>query len=151
MEYKRSWDERIAYCKKHGLPDPEPLPHPDDIIVDPNTGSVRIRGPQTKEQKAHYDEALRRRGEAQEEVSYFAEKYRRAKDPEKKARYLEDWHWEQRMFDIINDAMPQRYKMKLEDRSWHADASREGKTLKAFVEDRKKPKKQREWGDYTEG
>ena len=110
----------------------------------------RILGPQTKEQKAHYDRATARRIEAQEEVSYFADKYRSARSDRKKAQYLEDWHWEQRMFDIINDAMPERYKMKLEDRSYREGASRAGETMREFVEDRQRPTGQRRWSDYVE-
>ena len=40
---------------------------------------------------------------AGEEVSFFAEKFRRTRDPVRKARYLDDWHWEQRMFDLLNE------------------------------------------------
>jgi len=36
--------------------------------------------------------------------------------------------------------MPARYKAKLENRSWREGASCEGKTLQAFIEDRKRPK-----------
>ena len=150
LDYKREWSEEIKRCEKAGIPIPEPIPHPDDIILDPGNGDVKIRGPQTQEQKAHYDKARQRRIEAQEEVSYFADKYRRARSEEKKALWLQEWHWEQRMFDIINDSMPERYKMKLEDRSYHPDASRSGETLKAFMEDRGKPQDGREWADYVE-
>ena len=128
---------------------PEPLPHPDDIILDTNTGGVRILGPPTKEQKAHYDKATARRIEAQDEVNYFAEKYRRARSDDERQRYLEEWHWEQRMFDIINDAMPERYKMKLENRSYREGASRAGETLMEFALDRKCAPKSRRWGDYV--
>ncbi|SMQ64487.1 hypothetical protein SAMN06297468_1026 [Altererythrobacter xiamenensis] len=60
-----------------------------------------------------------------------------------KERYLEEWHWEQRIFDIINDAMPERYKMKLVDRSYRDGASRAGETLREFAEDRKRPPERR--------
>ena len=63
-------------------------------------------------------------------MNYFAEKYRRARSEEMKERYLEGWHWEQRMFDIINDTLPERYKMKLENRSYRPGASRAGDTTK---------------------
>lgn len=52
---------------------------------------------------------------------------------------------DQRIFDIINDAMPDRYKAKLTDRSYHADASRAGHTLREYLDDRKKPKNKRKW------
>lgn len=149
LEYKQRWTEEIERCERQKLPAPQPLPHPDDIIVNPNTGDVRIQGPQTKEQKAYYDKATARRLEAQDEVNYFADKYRRARSSKMKERYLEEWHWEQRMFDIINDAMPDRYKMKLENRSYRTGASRAGETLKEFAEDRKLAPEDRQWGDYV--
>lgn len=136
VEYKTQWSAEIERCEKLGLPVPEPLPHPDDIILDTSNGGVRITGPQTKEQKQQLDEALARRAEAQEEVDYFADKYRRARSERMKARYLEDWHWEQRMFDIINDIVSDRYKTKLENRSYKEGASRSGKALEELRQDR---------------
>jgi len=129
VEYKHEWGQEIERCRKAGIPEPEPIPHPDDILLDPDTGNVRILGPQTKEQKERLDAALARRAEAQEEVNYCAEKYRRTRDPVRKARWLEEWHFEQRMFDIINDVMSPRYKARLHNRSWAEGASREGKTI----------------------
>lgn len=149
-EYKERWSEEIDRCKERDLPIPDPLPHPDDIILNPSNGDVEIRGPQTREQKAHYDEARRRRIEAQESVSYYARKFERVKSEKVKAFCLQEWHFEQRMFDIINDSMAGRHKIKLKDRSYHADASQEGEALKAFIEDRNKDPRDREWGDYVE-
>lgn len=129
IEYQQKWGHEIERCRKAGLPLPEPIPHPDDIVLDPNTGDTRILGPQTKEQKQRLEQALQRRSEAQGEVNYFADKHRRSRDPVRKAQYLEHWHWEQRLFDIINDVVGPRYKAKLENRSWAKGASREGGAL----------------------
>lgn len=46
--------------------------------------------------------------------------------------WLSEWHFEQRIFDIINDSLPDRYKAKLENRSYREGASVEGKTLEEF-------------------
>ena len=127
FEYKERWSDEIERCQKSGLPAPDLVPHPDDIILDPSNGNVRIEGPQTREQKQRLDEALARRDEAQEEVLYFADKYRRSRTEKLKERYLDDWHREQRMFDILNDIAPARYKAKLKDRSYREGASRQGK------------------------
>lgn len=129
VEYKHSWSQEIERHEKAGLDPPRPIPHPDDIILDPRNGAVRFEGPQTKEQRDRLDEALERRAQAQEDVTYFAAKYRRARNPALQKRYLEEWHWEQRMFDILNDIVPPRYKAKLENRSYHEGASRAGKAL----------------------
>ena len=135
IEYKQSWYKEIERCERNGLPIPEPLPHPDDIVVDPSNGDVRILGPRTKEQKAHFDKAIARRMEAQESVNLFAQKYRRARSEKHREMYLQEWHWEQRLFDIINDSMPEQYKAKLENRSYRAGASRAGETVRARGDD----------------
>jgi hypothetical protein len=136
VEYKHSWTQAIERHEKAGLEPPRPIPHPDDIILDPGNGGVRFEGPQTKEQRDRLEEALARRSEAQEEVNYFAEKYRRARDPAMQARWLEEWHWEQRMFDILNDIVPARYRAKLENRSYREGASRAGKALEELRQKR---------------
>ncbi len=129
IDYKIAWDAEIERSREAGRPEPRPIPHPDDIILDPNTGGVQILGPQTKEQKERLDHALERRAEAQSEVVYFAAKYQRARDEKSKARWLEEWHFEQRMFDIINDILPERYKARLENRSYRDGASRSGTAI----------------------
>lgn len=137
VEYKHQWSDVIAKHEKAGLEPPRPIPHPDDMILDPSTGSVRIEGPQTKEQRDRLEQALQRRSEAQEEVNFFADKYRRSRDPKQKARWLEEWHWEQRMFDILNDIVPGRYKAKLANRSIMEGASREGEALEELRRNRR--------------
>lgn len=136
VEYKHKWDQEIERCRKAGLPEPTPLPHPDDIILDVNTGAVNYEGPQTKEQKARFDQAVERRAQAQEDVTYFAEKHRRSRSEAIKAQMLDEWHFEQRMFDIINDILPGRHKAKLENRSYAGGASREGKALEELRKNR---------------
>jgi hypothetical protein len=54
-----------------------------------------------------------------------------------KASYLEEWHWEQRMFDILNDIVPRRYKTQLENRSHQEGASREGTALEELRKTRR--------------
>jgi hypothetical protein len=113
-EYKLKWNEEIERCKKLGLPDPEPLPHPDDVLIDYRKGTFRIAGPLTKEEKAHWDKMIARRDEAQAEVLEYA---RLEKEDAKHAKfYREDRLWEQKIFDIINDKLPERYQAKLEGR-----------------------------------
>lgn len=129
VEYKHKWGQEIERCRKAGLPEPTPLPHPDDMILDVTTGDVRYVGPQTVEQKARFDEAIERRAQAQEDVTYFAEKRRRSRSAAMKAQMLDEWHFEQRMFDIINDVLPDRHKLKLINRSCAEGASSDGMAL----------------------
>ena len=50
-EYKWGWEKEFARCEKEGLPQPEPLPHPNDIRIDFAAGAVSFVGPITEEQK----------------------------------------------------------------------------------------------------
>jgi hypothetical protein len=150
LDYKLKWTEELKRRARLQIDEPDPIPHPEDIHIDFRTGDVRTRGPLDAGEKREWDKRLARRDEAQSEVTYFAEQHRRARSAKQKELWLAEWHFEQRIFDIINDALPDRYKAKLENRSYHADASREGKTLQEFAEDRKRPKSKRKWGEYVE-
>ncbi|MEO5494659.1 MAG: DUF5681 domain-containing protein [Sphingomonas sp.] len=137
VEYKHAWDQEIERCRKAGIPEPTPLPHPDDIILDPNNGDVKYAGPMTKEQKVRFDHAVERRAQAQEEVNYFAAKYRAARSDRVKEQMRDEWHFEQRMFDIINDILPERHRLELSNRSYAEGASRQGKALEELRKNQK--------------
>lgn len=150
LEYKKQWKEVIEQCKQLGKEPPQPIPDPDDIIIDFHTGLVRTEGPLDEDEKRGFDERIERRAQAQDEVNSFAEEYQRATSDKHKAMWLDEWHFEQRIFDLINDSMPKRHKLKLKNRSFAEGASREGKTLIEFARDRHKPKGKRKWDDYVE-
>lgn len=130
LTYKQQWGEAIERAEKFGQEQPRPIPHPDDVILDPHTGDVKFAGPLTKEARDRLDNALTRRTEAQDNVNHYADQHKVLPDDDDlKPHYLDEWHWEQRMFDIINDAVPDRYKVKLENRSYRDGASRAGTAL----------------------
>lgn len=133
FDYKIKWTAELKRRKALGIEEPDPIPHPDDVHIDMRTGKVSLEGPADQHEKELMETAIVRRDEAQEEVTYFASLYRRAKSEERKARYLEDWLWEQRMFDILNDAIKGRYKARLENRSFAPGASREGEALEDLI------------------
>jgi hypothetical protein len=132
FDYKQKWAAEIERCGKLGLENPTPIPHPDDIIIDMRTGHVRTEGPLDEIEKQSWDQRLARREEAQAEVNAFAENYRRSRSKKSKTMWLLEWHFEQTIFDIINDSMPARYKAKLANRSYQEGASKEGKALDEF-------------------
>lgn len=143
FEYKQKWSEELARRKRSGVTEPDPIPHPEDIIIDMRTGQVTTEGPLDELEKKDWDQRLARRDEAQDEVRAFAQKHRSARSREKKVMWRLEWHFEQRIFDIINDSMPLRYKVKLNDRSCAEGASREGKALEEFRRDQRKTRSRR--------
>lgn len=56
ITYKVGWDQELARRKRLGIDAPAPIPHPDDIVINMNTGMVTVRGPMTKEDKVIWDE-----------------------------------------------------------------------------------------------
>lgn len=52
IDYKLSFERDIQRAKDQGLTPPDPVPHPEDIIIDFVTNEVRIIGPLTEEDKA---------------------------------------------------------------------------------------------------
>ncbi|MGN3974839.1 DUF5681 domain-containing protein [Tsuneonella sp. SYSU-LHT278] len=136
VNYKHEWTEAIERAQRAGVEPPRPIPHPSDVILDPSTGEISFRGPTTREARDRLDQALKRRDEAREIVSDMAQQYQQTDDPRMKEVYLDEWHWEQRMFDIINDAVSERYKVKLKHRSYREGASREGTALQELRDKR---------------
>lgn len=93
---------------------------------------------------------MRGRQEAQEEVNCFAVHSRRARNPKNREWWLKEWHYEQRIFDIMKDSFPARYQIKLENRSYKEGASRAGEALEEVVDDRKKAPAKRRFKDLYE-
>ena len=51
IDYKEHWHHVLAERARKGTTGPEPVPHPDDVIIDYDTGKIRIDGPVMEEQK----------------------------------------------------------------------------------------------------
>ena len=52
IEYKEHWGRVLAERARNGTTGPEPVPHPDDVIIDYETLEVRFDGPVDEEQQA---------------------------------------------------------------------------------------------------
>jgi Family of unknown function (DUF5681) len=68
IEYKAGWERELERRAKLGIKGPEPLPHPDDVIIDVRRGQVNIKGPMTKEEKVEWDRAYARVEECDREI-----------------------------------------------------------------------------------
>lgn len=120
VEYKYGWEQEIDNARKRGLPEPAPLPHPGDVIIDTRTGEVRYAGPITPEEKMRWDRMLAFRDEQQEFVSWAAKLFRQSEklDDEVRVRRLEIWQRAQALYDRINNPLPDRYRQTLQDRGY---------------------------------
>jgi len=79
IEYKIGWEKELERRKALGVTGPDPLPHPDDIVIDMQTGEARVYGPMTKEDKLVWDELRKRLDASHEEIKELT---KLAADPE---------------------------------------------------------------------
>ena len=101
---------------------------------------AEVRGPLTADDKAALDKLIARRDDSIEEVKLCAAEYKRASDAAMKEGYRLNWLHEQRLFDIINDNLPERYRVELPDRSYTKGASRTGDGLKGAPRRSRRPR-----------
>lgn len=52
---KLAGEKTLADHERRGLPPPDLVPHPDDIVLDPETSEARINGPKTREEVGLYE------------------------------------------------------------------------------------------------
>jgi hypothetical protein len=86
IDFKLLWEKEFKRCEQLGLPAPEPIPHPDDVIFDPRTGSVHFKGPVTKEEKANLDFLKQQKAIWEAEVALLEKSLRRTKNLERRAQ-----------------------------------------------------------------
>lgn len=79
IEYKFDWERELERRQALGVVGPEPLPHPDDIVIDMKTGEAQVFGPMTKEEKVIWDRLRERLDDSNDEI---AELRKLAADPE---------------------------------------------------------------------
>ena len=104
MTYKIEWDRELERRRQFGITDlPDPLPHPDHIVLDLHAGTVRVTGPSTKEEKVLWDLIKGRREDFEEELRELEQL---AKDPDypHRAFVLKDLEHTRKVLRIIETA-----------------------------------------------
>lgn len=90
ITYKVEWEKELRRRERLGITDlPDPLPHPDHIVVDFRTNNVRIIGPMSKEEKEEWDMWLGKKAEFEAELAELEQML--LDDPETSHRkFIED-------------------------------------------------------------
>jgi hypothetical protein len=94
IEYKVRWERELARRAREGITGPDPLPHPDDVIIDLKSGQVRLKGPMTKEEKIVWDELRARKRESDQTITELEQLLRDKPDYEHKDLVQEDLEFE---------------------------------------------------------
>jgi len=108
ITYKVEWERELRRRKELGIAAPEPIPHPDDIIIDMKTGLVRIAGPMTKEEKAIWDKFRERKKDCDHSIAELKELLR--KEPHYSYRNSSTRNWSTNAKS--EQSSPERYRIK---------------------------------------
>jgi hypothetical protein len=74
IKYKSDWEMELERRKLQGITSlPDPLPHPDDIIVDFRTGKIEVRGPMSNEELIDLQKWLEQKNALEKELKYLTE------------------------------------------------------------------------------
>jgi hypothetical protein len=90
LGYKAYWEEELNRRRVLGISAPDPIPHPDDIIIDPRAGTITIMGPMTAEEKPKWDKVRKMMKDLEDEAAWLRAEAQRTDDEEIRALILED-------------------------------------------------------------
>lgn len=102
IEYKLHWERELAYRERTGATGEEPLPHPDHVLIDMQTGEVRVVGPMTPEQKKAWDEVAGMKEGYLEEVAWLRWQLETGRNPDLHDVYQRELGHGNRMLEISN-------------------------------------------------
>jgi hypothetical protein len=105
FDYKRRWDHELEERRNLGVQLPDPIPHPDDIIIDAKTGEVRFIGPITKEDKAKWDRMWDRVEECDEAIAIYTNDLKLHENKRYRQSIEDEIAFEKRIRAIIVDGI----------------------------------------------
>ncbi|MGI9353439.1 MAG: DUF5681 domain-containing protein [Rhizobiaceae bacterium] len=102
IDYKQHWYAELARRKQLGIDGPDPIPHPDHVVVNARDGTVRFTGPMTEEEKVVWDEMLARREQYMQEIEEFRKDLKDPEMAEYKAQIEYEIRHNERIINIID-------------------------------------------------
>jgi len=109
MDYKIEWDREPERRKLMGITDlPQPLPHPDQVKFDMNTGQAWVVGPMTRDEKTELDEWVSKRDDFKEEFKRLREELENTDDEKHRAFLETDMAQSKMIVDMIQSALVSR-------------------------------------------
>jgi Family of unknown function (DUF5681) len=101
IQYKFKWEGELERRKQLGVKGREPLPHPDDVHIDANTGNVSIKGPKNKAEKAEWDDMCQRLEDFDREIGYLNAELRRTRSKSRRSALEADIAQDRKTRQII--------------------------------------------------
>ena len=107
ITYKIEWDKELARRERLGIIAPEPLPHPDHVVIDMRNGTVSIKGPMTREEKAEFDQWAARKTELERELAELKQMLIDEPDYPYRKFVEDDIQHTSKIIDLISRAIPE--------------------------------------------
>lgn len=104
--YKIEWDRELERRKRLGITAPDPLPHPDHVVINYRTGQVQIKGPMTKEERAELDLWIRRKADFEAEMTELKEQLAEEADPAMREILEKEMEHTERVLQAIRRLVP---------------------------------------------
>ena len=106
IEYKVDWERELHRRERLGITDlPPPLPHPDQVKIDMNTGEAWIEGPATKEQVAELEQWQSRRDGYVEDLDWLRQELDSAEDDADRMGLVTDIRHAEKMLALIEQIL----------------------------------------------
>jgi hypothetical protein len=106
MTYKVEWERELERRKRLGITGPEPLPHPDHVVINMRTGEVNITGPATKEEKERYEFFAKAKIDFQAELAELQQLLRDEPNYPYRKQVEADIEHDKKLLDIIRKVVP---------------------------------------------
>lgn len=106
ISYKVDWERELERPAACGASGPEPLPHPDDIRIDMNTGVVRITGPMQKHEKPLWDELKEKKTMFEAELAELRQELEDASEHEHRKIIEDEIALVEKILEIFRLALP---------------------------------------------
>ena len=104
--YKVEWDRELERRQRLGIIAPDPVPHPDHVVINYRTGDVEIKGPMTKEEKVKYDLFAKSKLAFQAELDELEQLLRDEPDYQYREQVLTDIEQNKKLLEIIRRVIP---------------------------------------------
>ncbi len=106
LDYKIEWERELQRRETLGITDlPPPIPHPDQVKINMNTGLAHIEGPATKEQVAQVEMWRDRQKDFRQELEWIRKSLKRARKPERIVVLEEERRQVERVLEIIGQLL----------------------------------------------
>ena len=106
ISYKVEWTRELEQRRALGIEAPDPIPHPDDIVVDMRTGQVQVRGPMTAEEKPDWDWLRARKRMFEDEVAELRQMLEGAPDHPDYDQIEADIAHNERLLETMRKILP---------------------------------------------